>query len=64
MEQQQLNGFMKAVKDNWIEPVKLSKGDLRLKINGEPPKVECRVIAEDYYQLFILLLNMFTESDE
>ena len=64
MKKEILNNFVKAVRDNWTEPIKLTKGDNRLSINGQPPKVECRVVAEDYYQLFILLLKIFNESDE
>jgi hypothetical protein len=33
-----------------IEPILLKAGDERLNINGQPPKVDCRVIAEDQYQ--------------
>jgi len=64
MKKELLNGFIEAVRNNWIEPVKLAKDDHRVKINGQPPKVECRVIAEDYYQLFVLLLITFNESDK
>lgn len=35
------------------EPIALKAGDKRIKINGEPPKADCRIIAEENYQKFI-----------
>ena len=31
-------------------PILLKAGDIRVKINGQPPKVDCRLIAEENYQ--------------
>jgi len=40
-----------------IEPILLKAGDARLKINGQPPLVDCRVIAEENYQDLIEKAN-------
>lgn len=32
-------------------------GDMRLKIWGQPPSVDCRVVAEEHYQSLIFLAN-------
>ena len=45
----------------FIEPTKIKAGDKKLKINGAPPKVDCRIIAEQGYQLLITLLKEFYE---
>ena len=44
---------MKAKKQ--AEPIFVKAGDIRLKLghNSEPPKVDCRIVAEDYYQRMI-----------
>ena len=35
----------------FVEPVFLMQGDQRLLINGNPPRVDCRVISEEQYLL-------------
>ena len=37
-------------REQTAEPILLKAGDTRLLINGYPPKVDCRVVAEEYYQ--------------
>lgn len=31
-------------------PILIKKGDSRVLLNGVAPKVDCRVVAEEYYQ--------------
>ena len=37
----------------WDDPTPIQKGDKRILINGKPPKVPCRIIAEDLYQAML-----------
>jgi hypothetical protein len=39
--------------EDFIEPNFIKAGDTRLLINGNPPLVDCRVIAESNYQRLI-----------
>jgi hypothetical protein len=55
-------GYIKAVRDNFVEPPKHFKGDRRVLVNGEPPHSECRVLCEEYYQLFFYLLRIYCED--
>lgn len=34
-------------------PILIKAGDTRLLINGQPPLVDCRVVAEEYYESII-----------
>jgi hypothetical protein len=42
---------------NIIEPILIKAGDNKLKINGSPSKVDCRVISEWNYQLLLHLVR-------
>ena len=46
---------------DFIEPILLKAGDNRVKINGQYPYVDCRIISEDNYQL---LLRQIRELNE
>ena len=41
------------MKTKQAEPILIKAGDTALKIGLEPPQVDCRVVAEDYYQRMI-----------
>lgn len=41
------------MKTKQTEPILIKAGDTALKIGCEPPGVDCRVVAEDYYQRMI-----------
>ncbi len=32
------------------KPILIKAGSWKVMLNGHPPKVDCRVVAEDYYQ--------------
>ena len=34
-------------------PTPLKAGDKRVEINGQTPKVECRIVAEELYQALV-----------
>lgn len=38
-------------KKEFIEPVPIKAGNTRLLLNGKPIKVDCRLIAEEGYQM-------------
>ena len=42
--------MMKQKEKVMSDPILLKTGDRRVLINREPPKVDCRIVAEDYYQ--------------
>jgi len=48
---------------SFIEPIQIRKGDNRVKINGESPVTDCRIISEDQYQSLIKLSGVDIMSD-
>ena len=36
-----------------VKPILTKAGDPILKINGQAPLVDCRIVAEDYYQMML-----------
>ena len=44
-----------------INPLLIKKGDKRVLLNGKPPRVDCRIIAEDTFQeMFLVYLEKRT----
>jgi hypothetical protein len=37
-----------------IEPILIKAGDKRILINGFPPQVDCRVLAEEFYKQLLI----------
>jgi hypothetical protein len=48
------------------EPILIKVGDSKVKLGqfSKPPKVDCRVVAEDLYQDMIRIINKWDELDE
>lgn len=42
---------------------KIKAGDKKLLINGSPPRVDCRVVAEDNYQEILQTFQKIKEWD-
>lgn len=48
-----------------IMPILTKKGDKRVLLNGEPPKVDCRVLAEETFQeLLVTYIEKRTQELE
>lgn len=52
-----LQKYIIAIKNNFIEPTEMERGNPKVLVNGKILKVNYRIIAEEYYQLFMFLLD-------
>lgn len=44
-----------------IPPIPIKAGDPKVKIQGDPPLVDCRVIAEEEYQFIMDGFNKYQQ---
>ena len=60
----EIHNYINAIKDNFIEPMAIKKGDKSVLLNGCPIKVNFRIISEDNYQLLLFLLKTYGKKNE